>query len=74
MSYSCRFSFDDLFQARFGREMSQDEKDELYALSQKKRNKRVGEWAKEAGWYTEDRKGSDGVIYTAFWNGGEKNE
>lgn len=54
--------------------MNQDEKDELYALSQEKRNKRVGEWAKEAGWYTEDRKGSDGVTYTAFWNGGEKNE
>lgn len=71
MEYSCQFSFDDLFQARFRRKMNESEKSELYALDQADRNKRVGEWAKKVGWYTEDRIGTDGVEYTAFWNGGE---
>jgi hypothetical protein len=72
MDYSCQFSFDDLFQARFGRRMKDKEKSEFYALSQKERNQIVGRWAKAAGWYTKNKRGSDGVIYTAFWKGGEK--
>lgn len=68
---SCRFSFDDLYYARFGRAMKTQEKTELYTQPQEKRNNIVRRWAREAGWLTENRVGSDGVMYTAFWKGGE---
>lgn len=67
MAHSCAYSFDDLYQAVFGRAMTETEKGALYDLPQADRNVQVGEWAKEAGWQTEDRRGSDGVTYTAFW-------
>ena len=38
----------------------------LYKLSQQERNKVVKELCDKAGWYWEDNKGSDGIIYTAF--------
>lgn len=67
METSCQFSFDDLFQAAFGRVITEKERRELYGLSQTDRNQRVGEWAKKAGWQTEDRVGTDGIEYRAFW-------
>lgn len=68
---SCQFSFGDLYQARFGRHFSVQEKARLYALPQTERNNIVRRWAAEANWLSEDRVGLDGVVYTAFWK--EKN-
>lgn len=65
-SSACRFSFDDLHLARFGRVMTGDEKDALYALSQNERNKKVGEWARDCSWVTEDITGDDGIVYRSF--------
>lgn len=66
---SCRYSFDDLFVAAFGEAMSDARRRELYALSQDRRNVTVREWVgRTAGRFAcEDRRGTDGVIYTAFW-------
>jgi|GEM_PF-1024552 len=72
MERACKFSFEDLFQASFGRTMTALEKSELYQLSQEKRNQKVGDWAHQAGWQTDQRQGNNGVTYTAFWDGGEK--
>lgn len=66
---SCCFSFDDLFEAVHGRVMTAVERRGLYALPQPERN----DWVKRmveatAGRFTcDDRRGSDGVMYTAFW-------
>jgi len=68
---SCRFSFDDLHIARFGRAMTEQEKTNLYDLTQEDRNVLVGEWAFEANWKSEVRVGDDGKKYRAFWKGGE---
>lgn len=65
-SPACQYSFDDLFSARFGRLMTEAEKQELYALSQEKRNEKVGEWAQKIGWQTDDIIGDDGVTYRSF--------
>jgi len=67
MVLNCAYSFDDLHQVVFGCTMTEAEKTALYDLPQTDRNAQVGEWARKIGWQTEDRLGSDGVIYTAFW-------
>lgn len=67
MAVNCAYSFDDLHQAVFGRVMTEPEKSALYALPQSERNTQVGEWARQVGWATENRRGSDGVVYAAFW-------
>ena len=64
---ACKYSFDDLHQARFGRVMTSEEKTELYSLSQQKRNEKVGEWAKKIGWQTEDIASQEGIVYRSFW-------
>lgn len=66
---ACKYSFDDLFLARFGRVMTSEEKAELYSLTQGKRNEKVGEWAQEIGWQTEDIIGQEGIVYRSFWPG-----
>lgn len=71
MLESCKFSFDDLHQARFGRKMTSQEKETLYEKPQAERNNIVRHWAKSTGWLTENRMGEDGVVYTAFWKGGD---
>lgn len=68
---SCKYSFDDLHAARFGREMTEPEKASLYGLSQDDRNEIVGEWAREAKWLSQVRVGDSGKEYLAFWKGGE---
>lgn len=66
---SCCFSFDDLFEAVHRRVMSEMERRELYALPQDQRNRWVRDMVARTGggFACEDRRGSDGVIYTAFW-------
>lgn len=66
MKLECAYSFGDLYTAAFGRSPKRAELDALYALSQADRNVQVGEWARQAGWGTEQRVGTDGVVYTAF--------
>ena len=66
---ACKYSFDDLHQARFGRVMTAKERRELYSLTQEKRNERVGEWAEKIGWQTEDIVGKEGTVYRSFWPG-----
>jgi hypothetical protein len=65
----CAYSFDDLFRAAKGRLMSEEERNSLEAAPQDDRNRRVREWAAETGgeFVCEDRSGTDGRIYTAFW-------
>lgn len=66
MKLECAYSFADLYTAAFGQEPEQRELGALYALSQTERNRRVHAWAEQAGWGTEERIGSDGVVYLAF--------
>jgi len=66
----CAYSFEDLFQNAKGRVMSDEERNSLEAAPQEDRNRRVREWVAETGgeFVCEDRRGSDGRIYTAFWS------
>lgn len=66
MKLECAYSFADLYTAAFGQKPEQAELHALYALNQTERNKQVQVWAKQAGWGTEERIGSDGVVYLAF--------
>jgi len=66
---SCCFSFDDLFEAVHGRGMTDGERRALFAMTQPSRNDWVKQMALRTGerFMCEDRRGSDGVVYTAFW-------
>ena len=66
---SCQYSFDDLHRAANAKPMSAAEKAALYALPQTQRNLWVRQQvARSAGRYScEDRRGADGILYTAFW-------
>lgn len=65
---SCCMSFRDLFQRARGRDWTPEEEEAFQALSQPQRNALVRQLASEAGNIrTEDRTGSDGRCYTAFW-------
>lgn len=66
---SCMYSFDDLHEQATGRVMTSRERASLYALPQNDRNQWVRQMVQRTdGRYAcEDRRGSDGVIYTAFW-------
>lgn len=60
--------FSDLFQAAYGRPFTATESAQFAALDQASRNEAVKQMAGQAsGVYTEDRIGTDGVTYTAFW-------
>ena len=68
MGIECRYSFDDLFRFANDREWTVEEKSAFMALGQADRNMEVKRLAKHAGCIaTEDRIGTDGVTYTAFW-------
>jgi len=64
----CKYSFKDLLTAADAAAVSKKpiETAALYKLSQQDRNRVVKDLCKICGWYFEDVKGSDGVIYTAF--------
>lgn len=68
MGRECQYSFDDLFRLANEREWTAEEKSAFLALDQVARNREVKRLAEQAGCVrTEDRLGSDGVTYTAFW-------
>ena len=68
MGLECRYSFDDLFRLAHGRDWTAAEKRAFLALEQGARNGEVRRLAERAGCVrTEDRLGSDGMTYTAFW-------
>ena len=61
-------SFADLFHLAKQRPWTPDEEREFTALDAQSRNALVKQLAKEAGRiHTEDRLGTDGITYTAFW-------
>ena len=62
----CHYSFWDLSEAALGIKVSKDDKKNFLELSQNKKNEQIKHWADTAGWVCEDRRGSDGKIYTAF--------
>jgi hypothetical protein len=69
MSRECNYSFADLFHIVRGRPWNDAERAAFEALDRKARNEWVRELAAESNGriVTEDRRGSDGLIYTAFW-------
>ena len=68
MGYECEMGFADLFRLARKRIWTAEEKDAFQALDQDARNTAVRQLAQEAGCVrTEDRRGTDGLIYTAFW-------
>ncbi len=68
MSRDCELGFADLFRMAHGRAWTEQEELIFRALGQRDRNEAVRDWARQAGGIvTEDRVGTDGVTYTAFW-------
>lgn len=68
MSGDCCLSFRDLFLLAKKRPWTADEERYFQTIDQPTRNKLVKELALEARCIkTEDRRGTDGQIYTAFW-------
>jgi hypothetical protein len=64
----CSFSFWDLYKAVFGKDASEDFKKEFSSYTQEEKNVLVKKWAEQVHWTIDDRIGSDGVTYTAFYN------
>lgn len=65
---SCSLGFAELFTLAKGRPWSEAERSEFYAMSQIEKNEWVQLRAEEAGSVeTQDRRGTDGLIYKAFW-------
>jgi hypothetical protein len=69
MGRECDYSFADLFRMVHDRSWTADEQRAFEALTQPQRNQWVREMAAKSGGsiVIEDRRGSDGEIYTAFW-------
>lgn len=62
----CNYSFDDLYNAAFGKNLTSKHKKEFQSLSQEEINKLVLTWAKKAGWKATEVKGDDEIIYISF--------
>jgi hypothetical protein len=68
MSSECSFGFADLFRLAKKRAWTAEEEKGFRSLDQRGRNAVVKQLAREAGCVrTEDRTGTDGLVYTAFW-------
>jgi len=68
MGQECRYSFSDLFRLAHDRDWTEEEKSAFMVLDQGARNCAVKRLADKAGCIrTEDRLGTDGMTYTAFW-------
>lgn len=68
MGRECQFSFSQLFRLAHQREWTETERQSFFALDHDSRNLEVKRLAQKAGNVrTEDRLGTDGLIYTAFW-------
>ena len=61
----CQYSFKDLMKAA-NKSITQKDMQNLYSMSQKKRNQEVKEMCKIAKWFCKDVIGDDGIYYTAF--------
>lgn len=66
MGIECAYSFDDLYKAAFGKNLTKKEKLEFQKLSQKEINSLVLNWAQKTNWITLEKKGVDGKIYISF--------
>lgn len=66
MSIECNFSFDDLYNAAYGKNLSKKEKEKFTVLSQDTINELVLKWTKKANWKTKIKKGIDGKNYLSF--------
>jgi hypothetical protein len=66
---SCCYSFDDLFLAAMARPMSAAEREDLRHADQPRKNRLARQWVSQTGgaFECEDRTGTDGILYTAFW-------
>lgn len=72
-SRCCCMGFRELFVLARKRPWTAAEEQAFAALTQEARNQAVKALAAEAGGVqTEDRRGSDGVVYTAFWLGSDR--
>ena len=68
MEQGCTIGFADLFRLAKKRGWTAEEERAFQAMTQPQRNSEVKELAREAGGIrTEDRIGTDGLVYTAFW-------
>ena len=67
MNKECAFGFADLYRAAFGVDMRSEEQNEFSKLPQEHVNELVSRWARIAHWHTEERMGTDGKLYIAFW-------
>lgn len=68
MSRDCELGFADLFRMAHGRAWTAQEARMFADMGQQDRNEAVKDWAGRAdGIVTEDRVGTDGITYTAFW-------
>jgi len=66
MAIECAYSFDDLYQAAYGKPIDISDKEKFQARPQEEINTMVRSWVKKAGWMMEERAGSDGKTYLAF--------
>lgn len=66
MGDECSFGFADLYKAAFGHNPPDSVIMELLSLDQETKNAKVRQWAALAGWGTDERRGTDGLMYTAF--------
>lgn len=62
----CNYSFEALYLAAFGKNISKTSLAKMKKYSQEKINFLVEKWAAVAGWNTEEKIGSDGIRYIAF--------
>ena len=68
MGRECALGFADLFRLAKKRDWTAAEAHAFQRMTQPERNAAVIELAREAGGiHTEDRIGTDGQVYTAFW-------
>lgn len=65
--FECKFSFESLYRAAFGKDLASKEKKNLQSLPQEEINNLVKIWAQKAGWKTEKKKGNNGKIYISFY-------
>ncbi len=69
MGRECQYSYADLFEAVRGRTWNESERLQFESLTQPQRNAWVKDLAGASGGTvgTQDRVGTDGQTYTAFW-------
>ena len=68
MGRECQIGFAELFLLARKRKWTTAEQQRFEAMEQDERNEAVRQLGREAGCIrTEDRRGTDGKIYTAFW-------